>query len=152
MSTALRIAHGAFGRVALLDMDWSLVRHAHPHCHVLLKVEGADTQFVVGDTEGSFASISACPRYGGNLGCADVHVLTETLNGLPSVVLPNKPHSQKGCGLGRGRSPHPDTSPFRRLGERKLCDEDFGKSLRHGLSTIHPGMPTFHFNNAAPKR
>jgi AraC-like DNA-binding protein len=30
-------------------MDWSLVRHAHPHCHVLLKVEGADTQFVVGD-------------------------------------------------------------------------------------------------------
>jgi len=25
------------------------VRHAHPHCHVLLKVEGADTQFVVGD-------------------------------------------------------------------------------------------------------
>ena len=49
MSTALRIAHGAFGRVALLDMDWSLVRHAHPHCHVLLKVEGADTQFVVGD-------------------------------------------------------------------------------------------------------
>lgn len=49
MSTALRIAHGAFGRVALLDMDESLVRHAHPHCHVLLKVEGADTQFVVGD-------------------------------------------------------------------------------------------------------
>jgi AraC-like DNA-binding protein len=49
MSTALRIAHGTFGRVALLDMDWSLVRHAHPHCHVLLKVEGADTQFIVGD-------------------------------------------------------------------------------------------------------
>ncbi len=49
MSTALRIAHGAFGRVALLDMDRSLVRHAHPHCHVLLKVEGADTRFVVGD-------------------------------------------------------------------------------------------------------
>jgi AraC-like DNA-binding protein len=50
MSTALRIAHGGFGRVALLDMDRSLVRHAHPHCHVLLKVEGADTQFVIGDT------------------------------------------------------------------------------------------------------
>jgi hypothetical protein len=45
MSTALRIVHGNFGRVALLDMDFSLVRHAHPHCHVLLKVEGADTQF-----------------------------------------------------------------------------------------------------------
>jgi AraC-like DNA-binding protein len=49
MSIALRIAYGPFGRVALLDMDRSLVRHAHPHCHVLLKVEGADTQFVVGD-------------------------------------------------------------------------------------------------------
>jgi len=47
MSNALRIAHGAFGRVALLDMDAPLVRHAHPHCHVLLKAEGADTQFLV---------------------------------------------------------------------------------------------------------
>src|SRR5450759_972283 len=49
MSTALRIAHGAFGRVALLDMDRSLVRHAHPLCHVLIKADGADTQFSVGD-------------------------------------------------------------------------------------------------------
>jgi len=48
MSTALRIAHGAFGRVALLDMDRSLVRHAHPHCHVLIKADGGDTQFSVG--------------------------------------------------------------------------------------------------------
>lgn len=49
MSDALRIARGRFGRVALLDMDKPLVRHAHPHCHVLLKVEGADTQFSVKD-------------------------------------------------------------------------------------------------------
>lgn len=49
MSTALRIAHGTFGRVALLDMDRSLVQHAHPHCHVLIKAEGADTHFAVGD-------------------------------------------------------------------------------------------------------
>ncbi|EKF42660.1 AraC family transcriptional regulator [Nitratireductor indicus C115] len=49
MSDALRIARGRFGRVALLDMDRPLVRHAHPHCHVLLKVEGADTQFQVKD-------------------------------------------------------------------------------------------------------
>ena len=28
MSTALRIVHGNFGRVALLDMDCSRVRHA----------------------------------------------------------------------------------------------------------------------------
>ena len=49
MSNALRIAHGKFGRVALLDMDASLVRHAHPHCHVLIKAAGADTQFLVRD-------------------------------------------------------------------------------------------------------
>lgn len=49
MSTAVRISHGVFGRVALLDMDRSLVRHAHPHCHVLIKADGADTQFSVGN-------------------------------------------------------------------------------------------------------
>ncbi|MCE7027543.1 helix-turn-helix transcriptional regulator [Jiella avicenniae] len=49
MSNALRLARGSFGRVALLDMDRPLVRHAHPHCHVLLKVEGADTQFSVAE-------------------------------------------------------------------------------------------------------
>jgi AraC family transcriptional regulator len=49
MSEALRIINGVFGRVALLDMDRSLVWHAHPHCHVLLKIEGDDTQFTVGD-------------------------------------------------------------------------------------------------------
>lgn len=49
MSNAVRIAHGEFGRVALLDMDASLVRHAHPHCHVLLKAGGADTRFSVRD-------------------------------------------------------------------------------------------------------
>ncbi len=48
MSKALRVTNGVFGRVALLDMDRSLVRHAHPHCHVLLKIEGDDTQFIVG--------------------------------------------------------------------------------------------------------
>lgn len=47
MSTALRIALGPFGRVALLDMDRPLVRHAHSQCHVLLKVEGHDSQFDV---------------------------------------------------------------------------------------------------------
>ncbi|MGV7032047.1 helix-turn-helix domain-containing protein [Methylobacterium symbioticum] len=49
MSEALEIAHGDFGRVVLLDMDRGLVRHAHHHCHVLLKVEGDDTQFLVGE-------------------------------------------------------------------------------------------------------
>lgn len=49
MPNALRLASGRFGRVALLDMDRPLVRHAHPRCHVLLKVEGADTRFSVGE-------------------------------------------------------------------------------------------------------
>lgn len=49
MSNVLRLIHGEFGRVALLDMDGSLVRHAHPHCHVLIKVSGADTRFAVRD-------------------------------------------------------------------------------------------------------
>lgn len=59
MSNALRIAHGRFGRVALLDMDAPLVRHAHPHCHVLIKAEGADTQFVVSGRRAALTRDSA---------------------------------------------------------------------------------------------
>jgi hypothetical protein len=44
-----------------------------------------------------------------------------------------------------GRSPHPDAPPFRTFSDAKLYDEDFGKRLRDGLSTIHPDMATFHF-------
>lgn len=47
MSSALSILQGNFGRVALLDMDRSLVTHAHRACHVLLKFGGADTAFDV---------------------------------------------------------------------------------------------------------
>lgn len=50
MSTALRIYQGKFGRVALLDMDKPLIVHAHPHCHVLIKADGADTSFLVRET------------------------------------------------------------------------------------------------------
>ncbi|OYV24454.1 MAG: AraC family transcriptional regulator [Rhodospirillales bacterium 20-58-10] len=59
MSKAIRIALGTFGRVALLDMDQGLVRHTHPHCHVLLKVSGADTQFAVGDGTASLTGDQA---------------------------------------------------------------------------------------------
>lgn len=59
MSNALRIALGPFGRVALLDMDRPLVRHAHSQCHVLLKVEGHDTQFDVGGRSFSLTDDSA---------------------------------------------------------------------------------------------
>lgn len=47
MARALQIFQGDFGRAALLDMNHSLVLHAHPHCHVLIKVSGADTAFNV---------------------------------------------------------------------------------------------------------
>jgi AraC family transcriptional regulator len=47
MSQAISIIQGAFGRVALLDMDRSLVTHAHHACHVLIKYRGTDTAFEV---------------------------------------------------------------------------------------------------------
>ena len=49
MSTAVKIFQGRFGRVALLDMDASLVGHAHHHCHILIKAGGADGAFLVRD-------------------------------------------------------------------------------------------------------
>ena len=47
MSSAIKLFQGRFGRVALLDMDAPLVKHAHHHCHVLLKAGGADSAFAV---------------------------------------------------------------------------------------------------------
>ncbi len=49
MARALNIFQGAFGRVAVLQMSHSLVMHAHPHCHVLIKLGGADGAFNVRD-------------------------------------------------------------------------------------------------------
>jgi AraC-like DNA-binding protein len=49
MTNALKFFRGRFGRVALLDSDHSLVTHAHPQCHVLIKAHGEDTAFEVGD-------------------------------------------------------------------------------------------------------
>jgi AraC-like DNA-binding protein len=48
MTYALKFFQGRFGRVALLDSDHSLVTHAHPQCHVLIKARGEDTAFEVG--------------------------------------------------------------------------------------------------------
>lgn len=49
MTNALKFFQGRFGRVALLDSDHSLVTHAHPQCHLLIKARGEDTAFQVGD-------------------------------------------------------------------------------------------------------
>ncbi|WP_291862990.1 cytochrome c [Bradyrhizobium sp.] len=43
-----------------------------------------------------------------------------------------------------GRSPLSEAPPFRTFGE-KLYDTDFEQRLQDGLTTIHPGMPTFRF-------
>lgn len=51
MSSAHRVFHGDFGRIALLDMDRPLVMHAHSQCHVLIKVSGDDTFFHVRDRQ-----------------------------------------------------------------------------------------------------
>jgi mono/diheme cytochrome c family protein len=45
-----------------------------------------------------------------------------------------------------GRSPNSLAPPFRTFGDDKLYDNDFAQRLQDGLSTIHPDMPTFHFN------
>ena len=47
MTKVIRLLHGEFGRVALLEMDAPLVTHAHHHCHILCKVGGPDTAFQV---------------------------------------------------------------------------------------------------------
>jgi AraC family transcriptional regulator len=47
VTTALSIIRGSFGRVALLDMDTSLVKHAHHHCHLIMKASGPDQDFTV---------------------------------------------------------------------------------------------------------
>ncbi|OVZ60293.1 hypothetical protein CDO46_09865 [Pigmentiphaga sp. NML030171] len=47
MTKAVRLYQGAFGRASMLDSDHDLVTHAHPQCHVLVKVAGADAFYRV---------------------------------------------------------------------------------------------------------
>jgi AraC family transcriptional regulator len=47
ISRAVKIFQGRFGRVALLDMNESLIAHAHHHCHILIKAGGSDSAFSV---------------------------------------------------------------------------------------------------------
>jgi AraC-like DNA-binding protein len=59
VTTAVRIYRGPFGRVALLQCDKPLVTHAHPHCHVLIKISGSDTRFAVRDKDYPLADHTA---------------------------------------------------------------------------------------------
>ena len=45
-----------------------------------------------------------------------------------------------------GASPNRLAPPFRTFSETKLYDSDFMQRLQHGLTSIHPFMPTFRFN------
>ena len=45
-----------------------------------------------------------------------------------------------------GASPNRLAPPFRTFSETKLYDSDFMQRLQHGLTSIHPLMPTFRFN------
>ncbi|MBI4984806.1 MAG: helix-turn-helix transcriptional regulator [Rhodocyclales bacterium] len=47
MSSAIGAAAGRFGRISLLRVDRPVAAHAHPHCHALFKVGGADSFFEV---------------------------------------------------------------------------------------------------------
>jgi len=59
MTIALNMLRGDFGRVALLDMDKPLVRHAHSQSHVLMKIRGADQPFIVDGEECRLAADTA---------------------------------------------------------------------------------------------
>lgn len=82
MSRALSIFQGSLGRVALLQMNQSLVNHAHRGCHVLLKVGGVDTHFEVRGklcalTDGSAVLVNAW----------EPHSYVHVENTLPSNIL-----------------------------------------------------------------
>jgi AraC family transcriptional regulator len=59
MSRPVKIFQGRFGRVALLDMNSSLIAHAHPHCHILIKAGGRDSAFSVRGKRQSLTDESA---------------------------------------------------------------------------------------------
>jgi mono/diheme cytochrome c family protein len=75
---------------------------------------------------------------------------SEASHGLDREQQRGKALLQSQCGRchavrATGQSPHPDAPPFRTFSDDKLYDNDFGKRLQDGLSTIHPDMPTFRF-------
>lgn len=49
MSRPIATLFGGFGRVGITDMDSPLATHVHPHLHVILKLDGAETLFQVRD-------------------------------------------------------------------------------------------------------
>lgn len=50
MARVLSVVSGVFGRACLLDKDRRVGTHAHAEPHVILKIEGEDFEYEVGDT------------------------------------------------------------------------------------------------------
>ncbi|MDE0111658.1 MAG: AraC family transcriptional regulator [Albidovulum sp.] len=59
MSTANSVVHGGFGRVALIELDRSTVRHAQKEAHLLVHLGGAGGTVSVGTRELSVDSTAA---------------------------------------------------------------------------------------------
>jgi AraC-like DNA-binding protein len=89
MSTARSIFQGKFGRIALLEMNRSLVTHAHRACHLLFKAGGRDTAFEVRDktchlTDGSAVVVNAWEQHAYTHICGDDDALILALYIDPS--------------------------------------------------------------------
>jgi AraC family transcriptional regulator len=50
MASAISVVNGVFGRACLLDKDRRVGAHAHAEPHVILKIDGEDFDYEVGDT------------------------------------------------------------------------------------------------------
>ena len=82
MSTAQRVLHGDFGRIALLDMDKPLVRHVHSECHLLLKALGADTCFSVREVAHELSDTTAIL-----INAGEPHYYAHKPDSAPTLIL-----------------------------------------------------------------
>ncbi|MGA1296886.1 MAG: helix-turn-helix domain-containing protein [Burkholderiaceae bacterium] len=97
MSTAIRLLHGNFGRVALLRMNTPLVIHAHHHCHILIKASGSDAAFNVNGTHVPLTERNAVlvnawePHAFISSGCTQQHTVVLALYVEPSWLGQHSP-------------------------------------------------------------
>ena len=82
MSKALRVLQGEFGRVALLDMNGPLVKHAHHHCHILFKSSGGAASFNVNGTHSPLTDSNAVL-----INAWEPHCYNHVPDALPTEIL-----------------------------------------------------------------
>jgi AraC-like DNA-binding protein len=51
VSSAIRVNHASFGRLAILEMGSDLVMHAHGQAHLLARIGGSDASFLIDGVE-----------------------------------------------------------------------------------------------------